>query len=53
MKGFSPRWDSWIQQVTLKGSVGIKVNDSIGHYFQTKKVLGKATLYHLFLSILW
>jgi hypothetical protein len=37
MKGFSPRWDSWIQQVTLKGSVGIKVNDSIGHCFQTKK----------------
>jgi hypothetical protein len=37
MKGFSPRWATWIQQVTLKGSVRIKVNDSVGHYFQTKK----------------
>jgi hypothetical protein len=37
MKGFSPKWASWIQQVTSKGSVGIKVNDSVGHYFQKKK----------------
>jgi hypothetical protein len=29
MKGFSPRWAFWIQQVTSKGSVGITVNDSI------------------------
>jgi hypothetical protein len=37
MQGFSPRWASWIQQVMSKGSVGIKVNDKVGHYFQTKK----------------
>jgi hypothetical protein len=37
MKGFSPRLASWIQQVTSKGYVGVKVNDSVGHYFQTKK----------------
>jgi hypothetical protein len=37
MKGFSHRWTAWTQQVTSKASVGIKVNDSVGHYFQTKK----------------
>ena len=37
LKGFSHKWISWIQQVTEKGTVGIKVNDNIGHYFQTKK----------------
>jgi len=37
LKGFSNKWISWIQQVTEKGTVGIKVNDNIGHYFQTKK----------------
>jgi hypothetical protein len=37
MKGFSPKWASWIQQVTSKGFVGIKVNDSVGRYSQTKK----------------
>ena len=33
LKGFSNKWISWIQQVTEKGTVGIKVNDNIGHYF--------------------
>lgn len=37
VKGFSPTWCSWIQQVISKGSVGIKVNDDRGHYFQTRK----------------
>jgi hypothetical protein len=37
MKDFSPKWCSWIQQIVSKGSVGIKVNSSIGHNFQTKK----------------
>jgi hypothetical protein len=37
MKGFTHRWAAWIQQVTSKGSLGIKVNYSVGHYFQTKK----------------
>ena len=35
MKGFSPTWYDWINQVTTKGTVGIKVNEDIGHYFQT------------------
>jgi hypothetical protein len=39
MKGFSPQWCNWINQIVKGGSVGIKVNDDIGHYFQTKKGL--------------
>ena len=37
MKGFSPTWCNQINQVTTKGAVGIKVNEDIGHYFQTKR----------------
>jgi hypothetical protein len=29
MKGFSSRWASWRQQVTLKWSIWIKVNDNV------------------------
>jgi hypothetical protein len=39
MKGFDPKWCAWIQRYIEKGSVGIRVNDDIGHYFQTKKGL--------------
>jgi len=37
MKGFSTTWCAWINQVITKGSVAIKVNDDVGHYFQTRK----------------
>jgi hypothetical protein len=39
MKGFDPKWCEWIQNYIAKGSVGIRVNNDIGHYFQTKKGL--------------
>jgi hypothetical protein len=39
MKGFSPKWCRWIQNMVSGGSVGIKVNDDIGSYFQTKRRL--------------
>jgi hypothetical protein len=39
MKGFSPKWCRWIQNVVSGGSVGIKVNDDIGPYFQMKQGL--------------
>lgn len=39
MKDFSEQWCQWINQFVSKGSVGIKVNDDIGHYFPTKKGL--------------
>src|SRR6266508_1872660 len=37
MKGFAPRWCDWIDKVMSKGSVAVKVNDQVGHYFQTRK----------------
>jgi hypothetical protein len=39
IKGFSGKWYHWISQIISKGSVGVKVNDNIGRYFQTKKGL--------------
>jgi hypothetical protein len=39
MKGFSNKWCQWINQLVSKGSVGVKVNENIGRYFQTKKGL--------------
>jgi hypothetical protein len=41
MKGFSPKWCRWIQNMVSGGSVGIKVNDDIGPYFQMKRGLGQ------------
>jgi hypothetical protein len=37
MKGFSPVWCEWIIKVMSRGSVVVKVNDNLGHYFQTRK----------------
>ena len=37
MKGFSPVWCEWISKVISRGSVAVKVNDNLGHYFQTRK----------------
>lgn len=39
MKGFSPLWCKWIEAVVSQGSVGVKVNEEIGHYFQTRQGL--------------
>jgi hypothetical protein len=33
MKGFSDIWCKWIDQVVSGGSVAVKVNDEIGHFF--------------------
>jgi retron-type reverse transcriptase len=41
MKGFSPVWCKWIEEVVRQGSVGIKVNEETGHNFQTSKGLGQ------------
>ena len=37
MKGFSQEWRKLIRNFVQGGSVAIKVNDDVGHYFQTKK----------------
>jgi hypothetical protein len=39
MKGFSSKLISWIKTFISGGSVAVNVNDDVGHYFQTKKVL--------------
>ena len=39
MKGFSDAWRNQVGSQVQKGSVGIKVNDHISHYFQTHKGL--------------
>jgi len=39
LKGFIEKWCKWIESFVSKGSVGIKVNDDIGRFFQTKKGL--------------
>src|SRR5207237_1361971 len=39
MKGFSPKWISWVKSFISGGSVAVNVNNDIGHYFQTKKGL--------------
>jgi hypothetical protein len=39
MKGFSDEWRALIHSFVFRGSVAIKVNDNIGHYFWTKKGL--------------
>jgi hypothetical protein len=37
MKGFYPKWCKWVDDFVSRGSLGIKVNDDIGHYFQNQK----------------
>jgi hypothetical protein len=39
MKGFDKIWCDHIRSFVERGSVGIKVNDDIGHNFQTRKGL--------------
>jgi hypothetical protein len=39
MKGFHSAWCDWVKAFVQGGNVGIKVNDQMGSYFQTKKGL--------------
>jgi hypothetical protein len=39
MKGFDPKWCDWIPRFIENGSIGIRVNNDIGQYFQTRKDL--------------
>jgi hypothetical protein len=39
MKGFCQQWCAWVENFVTRGSVGIKINDAIGHYFKTHKGL--------------
>jgi hypothetical protein len=44
MKGFHPKWCEWIKNFVEKGSVGIRVNNDIGHYVQSRKGLRQGDL---------
>jgi len=37
LKGFSPTWCERISKIMSRGSVAVKVNDDIGHFFQSRK----------------
>jgi hypothetical protein len=39
MKDFDFKWCEWTKSFVQGGSIGIRVNDDIGHYFQTRKGL--------------
>jgi hypothetical protein len=39
MKGFDPQWCKLIKDFVQGDSVGIRVNDDIGHYFHKDKVI--------------
>jgi hypothetical protein len=39
MKGFSPEWRALINYFVSGGSVSVKFNDDMGHYFQTREGL--------------
>jgi hypothetical protein len=39
IKGFDPKWSDRTKSFVHGGSKGIRVNDDIGHYFQTRKGL--------------
>ena len=39
MKGFSPKWISWVKTFISGGSVAINVNNDVGPFFQTRKGL--------------
>jgi hypothetical protein len=47
MKGFAPEWCEMIMQFVEEGSIGIKVNNDIDHYFQTRNGLRQAIPYPL------
>ena len=39
MNGFMSQWCKWIESIVSGGNVGIKINDEMGNFFQTKKGL--------------
>jgi len=57
MKGFPDKWCKWIETFVSRGSVGIKVNDDVGKFFQTKKGLRQgdplSPCYSILLQICW
>ena len=44
MKGFDQALRKQVESFAQEGNIGIKVNDDIGHYFQTQKGLRQGDL---------
>jgi hypothetical protein len=36
-RGFCDTWCNWIQQVVCSGTLSVKINDTVGSYFKSKK----------------
>jgi hypothetical protein len=52
MKGFAPKWCAWIKSFIENGSVRIRINEDVGHYFQTRKGLRQGDpMSHIFFNI--
>ena len=57
MKGFCDTWRKWIEAFTEGRNVGIKVNEQLGSYFQTRKGLRQGDplspiLFHIVVGVL-
>uniref|UniRef100_A0A453BTU7 Reverse transcriptase domain-containing protein n=1 Tax=Aegilops tauschii subsp. strangulata TaxID=200361 RepID=A0A453BTU7_AEGTS len=37
MRGFNETWCGWVNQILYNGTVSIKLNNSVGPYFQSAK----------------
>jgi hypothetical protein len=44
-KDFDPKWYQWITNFISRGRVSIRVNDDVGHHFQTQKGLRQGDLF--------
>ena len=51
IKGFSPKWISWVQAFISAGSVAININDEIGPYFQMKKAFDRGSTIPILFNI--
>jgi hypothetical protein len=47
MKGFSPKWITWVQPFISRKSVAINVNDGVGGIFSNKKGLQQGDIHYL------
>uniref|UniRef100_A0A452XMY6 Reverse transcriptase domain-containing protein n=1 Tax=Aegilops tauschii subsp. strangulata TaxID=200361 RepID=A0A452XMY6_AEGTS len=49
MRGFDPKWCSWVEQILHNGTVSIKLNNCVGPYFQSAKGVRQGDPYSPFL----
>jgi hypothetical protein len=48
-KGFSDRWIVWIKEAVTKGTLSVKINDTVGPYFGSFKCVRQGDHFALFL----